>query len=154
MIFFVKWHKMGISNNTGHIKMRRKQFCQPWNSAKTHFHVVFQKILQEILKFQSQFWGWSRGTKELQCITFSPEVNEFLCAKGFMKIKPLVLANTCPNQMVSSSVLQRSPIIIVGYNQSFLFVSNNYNNSTVLHFFHGHDIAKFMEYTSCSKREF
>ena len=29
MLFFVKWHKLGISYNKELIKMRGEQFCQP-----------------------------------------------------------------------------------------------------------------------------
>ena len=49
---------------------------------------------------------------------------------------------------------QNLSLIITGcslYNQSFLFVSNNYINSTVLHFFHCHDIA-LKEYASGLKK--
>ena len=69
--------------------MRGEQLCQPWNSAKAHFHIAFQKILPENLQIQLQIRGWSRGTYEMQGTTFSPEENEFLHEKGFVKIKPV-----------------------------------------------------------------
>ena len=67
-----------------------------------------KNFLQKFFNFN---WNFEDEVDVLMSCKVSPEVNEFIYAKGFMKIKPVILANTWKNQRVSSSVFKVSRII-------------------------------------------
>ena len=87
--------------------------CQNWCNFIGKRKCAVSRFYPKRLYFLFNFSGSRRWTIKLQVALFSPQVSALVCAKGFIKFKQVVFANTLNNQRESNSVFSVSSYILV-----------------------------------------